>query len=306
MEESEAEMLEYSIIEIRDKFQSSSKEVFLPFELEMQLPGVLLTVPQRGDKKKLVELSQRNSTHYMLDAQKQQEMVDPERHVNRVLETLQKDLHLKELPRHIECFDNSNIQGTNPVSACVVFRNAKPSKADYRIFHPKTVEGPNDFDTMKEVVFRRYRRMLDEGETLPQLIIIDGGKGQLSSAVESLVKLDLYGKIGIIGIAKRLEEIYFPGDSLPIYLDKRSESLKLIQRLRDEAHRFGITKHRDRRSKDAIRSELTEIKGVGMHTTQALIHHFKTVQAVKEASLEELQKAVNHRMAEIVFTYFRQ
>jgi excinuclease ABC subunit C len=306
MDESEAEMLEYSIIEIRDKFQSSSKEIFLPFELEMQLPGVLLTVPQRGDKKKLVELSQRNSTHYMLDAQKQQEMVDPERHVNRVLETMQKDLHLKELPRHIECFDNSNIQGTNPVSACVVFRNAKPSKSDYRIFHPKTVEGPNDFDTMKEVVFRRYRRMLDEGESLPQLIIIDGGKGQLSAAVESLVKLELYGKVGIIGIAKRLEEIYFPGDSLPIYLDKRSESLKLIQRLRDEAHRFGITKHRDRRSKDAIRSELTEIKGVGMHTTQALIHHFKTVKAVKEASLEELQQAVNHRMAEIVFKYFRQ
>ncbi len=306
MDESEAEMLEYSILEIRDKFQSSSKEIFLPFELEMQLPGVLLTVPQRGDKKKLVELSQRNSTHYMLDAQKQQEMVDPERHVNRVLETMQKDLHLKELPRHIECFDNSNIQGTNPVSACVVFRNAKPSKSDYRIFHPKTVEGPNDFDTMKEVVFRRYRRMLDEGETLPQLIIIDGGKGQLSAAVESLVKLELYGKVGIIGIAKRLEEIYFPGDSLPIYLDKRSESLKLIQRLRDEAHRFGITKHRDRRSKDAIRSELTEIKGVGMHTTQALIHHFKTVKAVKEASLEELQQAVNHRMAEIVFKYFRQ
>ena len=304
MEETEAEMLEYAIIEIRDKFQSSSKEIFLPFELETQLPGVLLTVPQRGDKKKLVELSQRNSTHYMLDAQKQQEMVDPERHVNRVLETMQKDLHLKELPRHIECFDNSNIQGTNPVSACVVFRNAKPSKADYRIFHPKTVEGPNDFDTMKEVVFRRYRRMLDEGETLPQLIIIDGGKGQLSAAIESLVKLELYGKIGIIGIAKRLEEIYFPGDSLPIYLDKRSESLKLIQRLRDEAHRFGITKHRDRRSKDAIRSELTDIKGVGMHTTQALIHHFKTVQAVKEASLEDLQKVVNNRMAAVVFNHF--
>jgi len=304
MDESEAEMLEYSIVEIRDKFQSSSKEIFLPIELDMQLPSVMFTVPQRGDKKKLVELSQRNSTHYMLDAQKQQEMVDPERHVNRVLETMQKDLHLKELPRHIECFDNSNIQGTNPVSACVVFRNAKPSKSDYRIFHPKTVEGPNDFDTMKEVVFRRYRRMLDEGESLPQLIIIDGGKGQLSAAIESLVKLDLYGKIGIIGIAKRLEEIYFPGDSLPIYLDKRSESLKLIQRLRDEAHRFGITKHRDRRSKDAIRSELTEIKGVGMHTTQALIHHFKTVQAVKEASIEDLKKAVNNRMAELVYKHF--
>jgi len=304
MDESDAELLEFAIIDIREKFQSQSKTIFLPFELELDWPGVELHAPQRGDKRKLVELSERNSTHYMLDAQKQAEMVDPERHVNRVLETMQKDLHLKELPRHIECFDNSNIQGTNPVSACVVFRNAKPSKADYRIFHPKTVEGPNDFDTMKEVVFRRYRRMLDEGETLPQLIIIDGGKGQLSAAIESLVKLELYGKIGIIGIAKRLEEIYFPGDSLPIYLDKRSESLKLIQRLRDEAHRFGITKHRDRRSKDAIRSELTDIKGVGMHTTQALIHHFKTVQAVKEASLEELQKVVNNRIAALIHAQF--
>jgi excinuclease ABC subunit C len=304
MDESDAELLEFAIIDIREKFQSQSKTIFLPFELELDWPGVELHAPQRGDKRKLVELSERNSTHYMLDAQKQAEMVDPERHVNRVLETMQKDLHLKELPRHIECFDNSNIQGTNPVSACVVFRNAKPSKADYRIFHPKTVEGPNDFDTMKEVVFRRYRRMLDEGETLPQLIIIDGGKGQLSAAIESLVKLDLYGKIGIIGIAKRLEEIYFPGDSLPIYLDKRSESLKLIQRLRDEAHRFGITKHRDRRSKDAIRSELTDIKGVGMHTTQALIHHFKTVQAVKEASLEELQQVVNNRIAALIHAQF--
>lgn len=304
MDESDAELLEFAIIDIREKFQSQSKTIFLPFELELDWPGVELHVPQRGDKRKLVELSERNSTHYMLDAQKQAEMVDPERHVNRVLETMQKDLHLQELPRHIECFDNSNIQGTNPVSACVVFKNAKPSKGDYRIFHPKTVQGPNDFDTMKEVVFRRYRRLLDEGSSLPQLIIIDGGKGQLSAAIESLVQLDLYGKIAVIGIAKRLEEIYFPGDSLPIYLDKRSETLKLIQRLRDEAHRFGITKHRDRRSKDAIRSELTDIKGVGMHTTQALIHHFKTVQAVKEASLEDLQKVVNNKMAALIYNHF--
>jgi excinuclease ABC subunit C len=304
MDESDAELLEFAIVDIRERFQSQSKTIFLPFELELEWPGVDLHVPQRGDKRKLVELSQRNSTHYMLDAQKQAEMVDPERHVNRVLETMQKDLHLTALPRHIECFDNSNIQGTNPVSACVVFKNAKPSKADYRIFHPKTVEGPNDFDTMKEVVFRRYRRLLDEGEELPQLIIIDGGKGQLSAAVESLVQLELYGKIAVIGIAKRLEEIYFPGDSLPIYLDKRSETLKLIQRLRDEAHRFGITKHRDRRSKDAIRSELTDIKGVGMHTTQALIHHFKTVQAVKDASLAELQQVVNNRVAAVIHAHF--
>ena len=305
MDETDMELLEFAIVEIRDKFQSASKEIFLPIAVEMLLPGVTMLVPQRGDKRKLVELSQRNSTHYMLDAQKQVELVDPDRHVNRVMETMQKDLHLKSLPVHIECFDNSNIQGTHPVSACVVFRNAKPCKKDYRIFHPKTVEGPNDFDSMKEVVFRRYRRMLDDGESLPQLIIVDGGKGQLSAAVESLVKLELYGKIGIIGIAKRLEEIYFPGDSLPIYLDKRSESLKLIQRLRDEAHRFGITKHRDRRSKDAIRSELTDIKGVGMHTTQSLIHHFKTVHAVKEASIEELQQVVNNRMAELVYRHFR-
>jgi excinuclease ABC subunit C len=218
-----------------------------------------------------MDLSMRNSTHFMQDAQKQLELVDPERHVNRIMETMQKDLHLKELPVHIECFDNSNIQGTNPVSACVVFKNAKPSKADYRIFNPKTVVGPDDFGTMKEVVFRRYRRLIDENESLPQLIIIDGGKGQLSAALESLIELDLHGKLAIIGIAKRLEEIYFPGDSLPIYLDKRSETLKLIQQLRDEAHRFGITRHRNKRSKDAIRSEITEIKGVGFRTTQALI-----------------------------------
>ena len=222
------------------------------------------------------------------------------------METMQKDLHLQDLPRHIECFDNSNIQGTNPVSACVVFKNAKPSKADYRSFIPKTVTGADDFGTMKEVVFRRYRRMLDEGESLPQLIIIDGGKGQLSSAVESLDDLGIRGKVAIIGIAKRLEEIYFPGDTLPIYLNKRSETLKLVQQLRDEAHRFSITKHRNRRSKDAIRSQLTEIKGVGMHTTQSLIAHFKTVNAVKEASIEDLEKVINVKLARIVFDYFNK
>ncbi len=304
MEESDAELLEYAIVEIRERFQSNSKEIYVPLKLEMDIPEVEFHVPLRGDKKKLLDLSQRNSNHFMLDAQKQQEMLDPERHTQRILETMQKDLHLKELPRHIECFDNSNIQGTHPVSACVVFKNAKPSKKDYRIFNVKTVVGPNDFDTMKEVIYRRYHRLMSEGEPLPQLIIIDGGKGQLSAALESLVALGLMGKMGIIGIAKRLEEIYFPGDSLPIYLDKRSETLKLIQQLRDEAHRFGITKHRDRRSKDALRSELTDIKGIGFRTTQSLIHHFKTVNAVKEASMEELEQVVNKRIASVVWTYF--
>jgi excinuclease ABC subunit C len=305
LDESETELLEFAIIDIRDKFQSSSTEIFIPFDLDLQIPGIEFHIPQRGDKKKILDLSQRNSTHYMLDAQKQQEMVDPERHVNRIMETMQKDLHMQELPKHIECFDNSNIQGTNPVSACVVFKNAKPSKADYRIFNPKTIEGPDDFGTMKEVVYRRYKRLLDEGESLPQLIIIDGGKGQLSSALESLQELGLRGKITIIGIAKKLEEIYFPGDSLPIYLDKRSETLKLIQQLRDEAHRFGITKHRNKRSKEALRSELTDIKGVGMHTTQTLLGHFKTVNAIKEATLSELEQVINKRSAKTIWQYFQ-
>ena len=305
MDESDRELLEFAIIDIRERLQSNAKEICVQIPLELEIPGVEISLPIRGDKKKLVELSQRNSNGYMLDVHKQQEIVDPERHVNRIMETLKADLHLKELPVHIECFDNSNIQGTNPVSACVVFKNAKPSKGDYRKFNVKTVEGPNDFDTMKEAVYRRYHRLVTEGESLPQLIIIDGGKGQLGAALESLENVGLRGKIAIIGIAKRLEEIYFPGDSLPIYLDKRSESLKLIQQLRDEAHRFGLSHHRDRRSKDALRSEITEIPGVGFRTTQQLIFHFKTVKKVKEASLEQLGEVVNKKMAKLVFDYFR-
>ena len=305
MDESDRELLEFAIIDIRERLQSNAKEICVQIPLELEIPGVEISLPIRGDKKKLVELSQRNSNGYMLDVHKQQEIVDPERHVNRIMETLKADLHLKELPVHIECFDNSNIQGTNPVSACVVFKNAKPSKGDYRKFNVKTVEGPNDFDTMKEAVYRRYHRLVTEGESLPQLIIIDGGKGQLGAALDSLEKVGLRGKIAIIGIAKRLEEIYFPGDSLPIYLDKRSESLKLIQQLRDEAHRFGLSHHRDRRSKDALRSEITEIPGVGFRTTQQLIFHFKTVKKVKEASLEQLGEVVNKKMAKLVFDYFR-
>lgn len=306
MDETDRELLEFAIVDIRERFQSNAREVYVPFELELELPNVKFVIPERGDKKKLMDLSQRNSTHYMLDVHKQQEIVDPERHVNRILETMKSDLHLKELPVHIECFDNSNIQGTNPVSACVVFKNAKPSKNDYRKFNVRTVEGPNDFDTMKEAVYRRYSRLVNEGESLPQLIIIDGGKGQLGAALESLELLGLRGKVAVIGIAKRLEEIYFPGDSLPIYLDKRSESLKLIQQLRDEAHRFGLSHHRDRRSKEALRSELTEIPGVGFRTTQQLLFHFKTVKKVKEASLEELGEVVNKKMAKLVYEYFRE
>lgn len=304
MEESDRELLEYAIIEIRERLQTRSRELIVPFDIELEIPNVRWSVPQKGDKKKLLDLSARNSHHYMLDMQKQQEIVDPDRHINRVLETMKHDLRLTELPRHIECFDNSNIQGTNPVSACVVFKNARPSKNDYRKFNVRSVEGPNDFDTMKEAVHRRYSRLIEEGEPLPQLIIIDGGKGQLGAALESLALLGLRGKIAVIGIAKRLEEIYFPGDSLPIYLDKRSESLKLIQQLRDEAHRFGLSHHRDRRSKEALRSELTEIPGVGFRSVQQLLFEFKTVKRVKEASLEELEGAVNKKIARLVFDYF--
>ena len=304
MEESDQELLEFAVVEIRGRFASTSAEVFVPIELDIEIPGVKFHIPQKGDKKKLLELSHRNAVQAMLDAHKQQEFTDPERHTNRILSTIQSDLHLSDLPVHMECFDNSNIQGTHPVSACVVFKNGKPSKSDYRKFNIRGVEGPNDFDTMKEVLTRRYSRVMEEGQPLPQLIVIDGGKGQLSAAVETLDALGLRGKVAVIGIAKRLEEIYFPGDSLPVYLDKRSETLRIIQHMRDEAHRFGISHHRDRRSKDALRSELTEIPGVGMHTTQTLLRHFKTVGKVKEASEEQLREVINARLAGIVWRHF--
>ncbi|MFN8699730.1 MAG: excinuclease ABC subunit UvrC [Flavobacteriales bacterium] len=304
MEESDQELLEFAVVEIRARFASTSDEVFVPIELDIEIPGVKFHIPQKGDKKKLLELSHRNAVQAMLDAHKQQEFTDPERHTNRILSTIQSDLHLNDLPVHMECFDNSNIQGTHPVSACVVFKNGKPSKSDYRKFNIRGVEGPNDFDTMKEVLTRRYSRVMEEGQPLPQLIVIDGGKGQLSAAVETLNALGLRGKVAVIGIAKRLEEIYFPGDSLPVYLDKRSETLRIIQHMRDEAHRFGISHHRDRRSKDALRSELTEIPGVGMHTTQTLLRHFKTVGKVKEASEAQLGEVINARLAGIVWKHF--
>ncbi len=304
LDESDREILEFAIIQIRDRFHSQSREVFVSVEPEIMLPDVVFHLPQRGDKKKLMELSLRNAKFSLLDKLKQQEQTDPESARQRILESLQADLRLKELPIHIECFDNSNIQGASPASACVVFKNGKPSKDDYRKFNIKTVEGPDDFASMREVIYRRYKRLVDEGETLPQLIIVDGGKGQLSSAMTAIDSLDLRGQIAVIGIAKKLEEIYFPGDSIPVYINKRSPSLKLIQHLRNEAHRFSLKHHRDRRSTAAIQSELTEIRGVGFRTMQILLFHFKTVDAIRKAPLEELEKVVNKRVSNSVYAHF--
>ncbi|MGA8853886.1 MAG: helix-hairpin-helix domain-containing protein, partial [Christiangramia sp.] len=266
--------------------------------------GLKITVPKLGDKKKIVELSERNAKYFRQERFKQMKIVDPDRHVNRVMAQMKEDLRLSKEPRHIECFDNSNIQGTNPVAACVVFKNGKPSKKDYRKFNIKTVEGPDDFASMEEVVFRRYRRLLNEGEDLPQLIIVDGGKGQLSSGVKALEALDLRGKIAIIGIAKRLEEIFYPGDSIPLYLDKRSESLKIIQQLRNEAHRFGITFHRNKRSKTALNTELEAIQGIGEKTVVDLLTHFRSLKRVKEASLKDLADVVGASKAGIIYNHY--
>ena len=293
LEESDQDLFETAITELRDRFNSQSKELFLSREIEFDIPEVIVHVPQRGDKRKLVEMSLRNVMYYKKNRQDQQDKTDPDRRKNRILGQLQTDLKMKELPEHIECFDNSNIQGAFPVAACVVFKDAKPSKKDYRHFNIKTVVGPDDFASMTEVVYRRYKRLKDENLPLPQLIVIDGGKGQLSSAVESLQKLDLLGQITIIGIAKKLEEIYFPGDSYPLYIDKRSESLKLIQHLRNEAHRFGITHHRKRRSQGSIKSTLMDIPGIGEKTQEALLKKFKSVKRIKEAPEEELSKLLN-------------
>ncbi|MEC5172229.1 excinuclease ABC subunit UvrC [Chryseobacterium nepalense] len=304
LEETDEEIMEQALVEIRQKFDSDSKEVLLPFHLAIEIPNVKLIVPKVGDKKRIVELSEKNAKEYRLEKLKQVQIVDPERHTNRIMAEMQKLLRMPVEPRHIEGFDNSNIQGTNPVSACVVFKDGKPSKADYRIFHPKTVEGPNDFATMEEVIYRRYKRMLDEGEDLPQLILIDGGKGQLSSAVKSLRLLGLYGKITIIGIAKRLEELFFPEDSIPLYLDKKSETLKILQRVRDEAHRFGVKHHRTRRKNSTIKSELEEIPGVGGKTIELLLSRLKSVKRIKESNLETLEEILGKSKAKIVYDFF--
>lgn len=304
LEETDEDIMEEALIEIRQKFSSDSKEVLLPFHLSVEIPNVKLIVPKVGDKKRIVELSEKNAKEYRLEKLKQVQIVDPERHTNRIMAEMQKLLRMPVEPRHIEGFDNSNIQGTNPVSACVVFKDGKPSKADYRIFHPKTVEGPNDFATMEEVIYRRYKRMLDEGENLPQLILIDGGKGQLSSAVKSLRLLGLYGKITIVGIAKRLEEIFFPEDPIPLYLDKKSETLKILQRVRDEAHRFGVKHHRTRRKNSTIKSELEEIPGVGEKTIELLLSKLKSVKRIKEANQETLEEILGKSKAKVIWDFF--
>lgn len=306
LNESESDIIGYVLPEMRERYESRSKEVLVIKKPELSIDGLRFTVPQRGDKKQLIELSLRNAKFYKLERSRQDKIKDPEKHTQRILEQLQKDFRLKELPIHMECFDNSNIQGTNPVSACVVFKQAKPSKKDYRHFNVKTVQGPDDFASMKEAVFRRYKRLLDEGQTLPQLIVIDGGKGQLSAALSALEELGLRGAVGIVGIAKRLEEIYFPGDSLPIYLDKRSESLKIIQHMRNEAHRFGITHHRNRRSKSAIGSELDHISGIGPKNIEKLLKQFKSVKGVKEAEIPELEKLIGKSKTRVLIEFFQQ
>jgi len=291
LDETDEELLELAVVELRDRFQLNSKEIILPFALDFG-STIKVTVPQLGDKKQILDLSERNAKYQRLEQLKQIQIVDPERHTNRIMAQMQKDLRLSVEPRHIECFDNSNIQGTNPVSACVVFKDGKPSKKDYRHFNIKTVEGPNDFASMEEVVYRRYKRLLDENQPLPQLIIIDGGKGQLSSALKSIDDLGLRGEIAIIGIAKRLEELFYPGDSVPLYLDKKSETLKIIQQLRNEAHRFGITHHRDKRSKSALNSTIELIPGIGEKTMLTLLKHFKSVKRLKLATEKEISDVV--------------
>ena len=303
LDETDREMLEWAIIEIRERYSSNSKEIIVPFSLTIA-ENLQLTIPKQGEKFELLQLSKHNAQMYRQERFKQVKIIDPERHINRILTRMQADLHLSVPPRHIECFDNSNIQGTNPVAACVVFKDTKPSKKDYRHFNIKSVEGPNDFASMEEVVYRRYKRLLEEEAPLPQLIIIDGGKGQLSSAVKSLETLGLRGKIAIIGIAKRLEEIFYPEDSIPLYLDKKSETLKIIQQLRNEAHRFGITFHRQKRSNSAIVSELDQIKGIGEQSKTALLTHFKSVKRIKEASLEDIIKIVGKLRAQKIFEGF--
>jgi len=300
LEEKPLELLQMAIAELRERFHSDAPEAIVPFDPEIEMPGITFTVPQRGDKKSLLDLSERNARYFLLDKRKQEKLVDPEAATNRILEQLKQDLRLSELPVHIECFDNSNTQGTDPVSACVVFKNAKPSKKDYRHFNIRTVEGPDDFASMEEAVERRYIRLIREDEPLPQLIVIDGGKGQLSAAMNALERLGLRGKIAIIGIAKKLEEIYFPGDPYPLHIDKRSISLRVIQHMRNEAHRFGITHHRGKRSKRVIKTGLEAIAGVGPGTAQKLLTRFGSIKGVKEAMPEDVIAEIGKKKAEVV------
>jgi excinuclease ABC subunit C len=304
LDESKEELLTFAITEIRQRYESNSKEIIVPFEIDFQFPGVEMNVPKIGDKKKLVELSQKNARTLALEREKQQAIIDPESSTNQLMQQMMKDLRMKEEPRRIDCFDNSNIQGAYPVSAMTVFIDGKPAKKEYRHFNVKTVVGPDDFATMEEVIYRRYSRVLEEQQDLPQLIVIDGGKGQLGAAINSLKKLDLMGKLTIVGIAKRLEEIYFPGDPYPLYIDKRSKTLRVLQHIRDEAHRFGITHHRSKRSRSIIKTELSEIKGIGENTAQKLLNEFKSVKEISKATFDQLQAVVGKSKAEVILSFF--
>ncbi len=303
LDETDKDLLELAITEIRQRFNSNSKEIYVPFEVDLG-SEIKITIPKLGDKKHILDLSIRNAKYYRMERFKQIKIIDPDRHANRIMAQMKSDLRLNEEPRHIECFDNSNIQGTNPVAACVVFKNGKPSKKDYRHFNIKTVEGPDDFASMEEVVYRRYKRLIDEKQSLPQLIIIDGGKGQLSSSLKSLDRLNLRGKIAIIGIAKRLEELFYPNDPIPLYLDKKSETLKIIQQLRNEAHRFGIEHHRNRRSKNALNTELETIPGIGDKTIVELLKKFKSAKRISNAKLDELEAVVGVSRAQKIYNYY--
>jgi excinuclease ABC subunit C len=306
MDESVAQLLGYAMSEISRTLEVEFDKVLCAVPPDVEMPGVTFVVPQRGDKAKLLDVSERNARQHKIDMLNHMSKKNPEQRTQKLLERMKADFRLSELPRHIECFDNSNIQGTNPVASCVVFKDGKPSKKDYRHFNIKTVEGPDDFASMKEVLTRRYSRLVSEGQPLPQLIVVDGGKGQLSSAVEALDDMGLRGTIAVVGIAKRLEEIYFPGDSVPLYVDKNSESLRVVQQLRDEAHRFGITHHRNRRSKSQLVSELDSIKGIGQKTKEALLVHFKSLKRIKESDLDELASLVGPSRASIIYNAFHE
>lgn len=304
LEEEPEEILPIAMVDIREKMKSNSKEILAPKNIDFPFEGIRIHVPKQGDKKKLLDLSQRNLKYYHLEKKRRNEQLKRKFEKKAVLEELQKNLHMDKLPVHIECFDNSNTQGTHPVAACVVFKNGKPIKKEYRHYNIRSVQGPDDYASMEEVVYRRYKRLLHEGEELPQLVIIDGGKGQLSSAMKSLHRLGLRDEIAIIGIAKKLEEIYFPNDSVPLYLDKNSSSLHLIQQLRDEAHRFGINFHRNKRSKNLTESALEKIPGIGAKTAQNLLQQFKSVERIKQQGFEQLSQIVGKAKAKIIYDYF--
>lgn len=306
IEESDEDMLLFAMVEFRTRFKSNSKEILVPFAPAIELPGCEYVIPKIGDKKQLLDLCYKNALMYKQERENQLALTDPDRHTDRIMNQMMKDLRMKEQPRRIEGFDNSNIGGEHAVSAMPVFIDGKPAKKEYRHFNVKTVVGPDDFATMEEVIFRRYSRVIEENLPMPQLIVIDGGKGQLGAAIHSLRKLNLMGKVAVIGIAKRLEEIYFPGDPLPLYLDKRSETLRIIQQIRDEAHRFGITHHRNKRSRETFKTELNEIKGISDKTAERLLVELKSVKFIKEATFEELEKVIGSSKAKLVYDFFHK